>query len=210
MGDLLQIANQALMKLGIQELMSLTQEGPVAARCNAAVVDIVKEVLGEHPFSYATVWDTIPLIAEAPPFGYEFAYQLPKETVKLIGVRASKDLKAPRINFKKVKGNVVYTDASPCYARLVVYLEADLADATPLFINACAMNLGAEIATPLAKSDKVPLMTQLYQYYLDRAILSDSAESYERQQDPNRTTSILAVREYPGAIGDYNIGENET
>jgi len=205
--SLLKISNKALRQLGVEEIMSLTQQGSrPAARCNAAVVGVVKEVLAEHPFSFATVWNTLSLNATSPPFGYTYSYQLPVEKVKLFDIRQEEDLKTPEINFESVRGNVVYTDATPCYARYTVYFEADLDAAPALFLKACAMSLGAEIASPLSKMDKIPLMEKLYLYYLDRAIRADVSESSERQQDPNRTNTILASRQYPGQVNDEIYG----
>jgi len=209
MGSLLIISNKALRKISVREIASLTQSGEAAARCNAAVRDSVKEVIRKYPFSFTTVWDTLPLLATAPPFGYTYAYQLPNSAVKLFDISDSEDLTAPRISFDLVRGNKIYTDASPCYARYGVYAEADLTTAPPDFINACAFNLGAEIAGPLTKTEMIPVMEQMYRFYLNEAMLSDAAGNNERKKDENRMCSILTAREYPGSVGDNNYGEYE-
>jgi hypothetical protein len=206
-GSLLSISNKALRRLGIRELISLQQQGRAAARCRGAVEEIVQELLREHPFSFATDWGTFALLAEAPPFGYKYAYQAPVNSMRLIDVRATKDLRAPRINFKPVSNGVIYTDASPCYARHVEYNESDLAKAPPDFIKAAAYRLGAEIAVPLSKSTELANMEKLADYYFDRARLNDAATENERGQDENRTCTILAARGYPGYVGDYPYEE---
>lgn len=199
---LLTIANKALRKINVQEIISLTQAGNAAARCNAAVVGCVKEVLGEHAWGFATEWATFSQLTTHPPFGYEYAYQKPLNCVKLLDIRATEDLKAPKINFTEVRGHKVYTDATPCYARYVVYEESDLRFAPPLFIDACACCLGREIAGPLANYEMIAVMEKKYGLALDRARLADAGSSNERQQDDNRVNSILAARGYPGTVGD--------
>lgn len=197
MSSLLTIANKALRKLGVAEINSLTQQGRAADRCNSAVVNIVKEVLREHPWSHAVVWTTLPLLSETPTFGYTYAYQLPVEALKLVDVRDDTDLRAKLIDFAQVRGKKVYTDASPCYARYVVYVEADLAQAAPDFIEACAWRLAEEVASPLAKTDLMSGMHQGYMLALDRARLNDTAGQREREVDPNRQCTFLSARGFP-------------
>ncbi len=198
MSSLLVISNKALRLLGVAEIQSLTQQGRAAARCNSAVRDCVKEVLGEHAWSHAAVWRELPPLIANPPFGYEYAYQAPANTEKLFDVRADEDLKAPKIDYEMVRGKIIYTDASPCYARYVVNVEADLAKATSGFIKACAYNLAAEIAIPLSKSELLGAMQNGYATWLDLAMKNDTAAVRERKTDENRDCKFLAVRGFPG------------
>jgi hypothetical protein len=207
MSSLLHISNKALRALGVKEIKSLTQQGKPAARCNAAVVSIVKEVIRVHPFSFSTEWKRLNRSAEAPPFGYAYAYLLPSNYQKLFDARESPDLRVPKIEYEQVRGNIIYTDASICYARYGVYNEGDLAKAPPDAIKTMAYALAAEISVPLAKTNKLDKMEALYRYYLDRAQLADASGVEERKIDENRENSILKAREYPSSINndDWNL-----
>jgi hypothetical protein len=200
--SLLSISNKALRKLGVTEIISLTQQGKPAARCNAAVEGIVKEMLREHSFGFATVWAILPEDATPPPFGYAHAYQLPLECIRPVDIRESTDLKAPRLDFELARGNIMYTDADPCLARYTVYVEGDLINAPPDFDDACAFKLAFEVAVPLTKTDALKGMWDGYRYMHDRAILNDAATNHEREQDINRINDILHARNYPGYSGD--------
>jgi len=191
MGSLLIISNKALRKLGVTEITSLSMQGQAAARCNAAVEDIVKEVLCEHPWRHASVWATLPQLSAAPPFGYKYAYQAPVESLRVFDVRGVDDLRAPNVDFEEVRGKKIYTDISICYARYVVWDVNDLARAYPDFLNTCAFKLAYEIATTLSKSSKMDKMLQGYAYELEQAMLNDASASRERGQDENRTSTIL-------------------
>lgn len=197
MASLLTIANKALRKLGVRELNSLDQGGSAADRCNSAIIDCVKDVLAEHSWSHATVWAKLAKLSTPPPFGYDCAYQLPAECVRCFDVREDTDLRAPLIDFEQARGNLIYTDADPCYARYVVYFEEDLAKASPGFIEACAFKLAEEICVPLAKSELLAPVSNGYKFALDRARLGDAATKRERPVDPNRECSFLAARGYP-------------
>jgi hypothetical protein len=200
MSSLLVIANKALSKLGVKEIASLTQQGRAADRCNSHVRESVKEVLRQHTWSHATEWKSLPQLVAAPPFGYTYAYQLPAETVKLFDVRSVSNLAAPKEDFAPIRNKVVYTDASPCYARYVVYFEADLAKAPDDFLDACAFKLAAEIATPLAKVNMAPGMLNGYAYSLDQAKKNDTAAGKERQEDENATCKFLSERDFPPSL----------
>lgn len=197
MSSLLTIANKALRKLGVREINSLDQGGSAADRCNSAVRDCVTIVTGEHTWRHATVWAKLAKLSEVPPFGYDFAYQLPSECVSCFDVRQDTDLRAKLIDFEQVRGNIVYTDADPCYARYTVYFEEDLVKASPIFIDACAWKLAEEICVPLAKSDLLPAMSNGYRFSLDRARLNDASGKREREVDPNRSNTFLAARGFP-------------
>jgi hypothetical protein len=197
MSSMLTIANKALRKLGAKEISSLTANGREADRANSSIRDVVREVLNEHPWSHATQWASLPRLASNPPFGYDYAYQLPEDTVRLIDVRESSSLKAQPVEYEMVSGGVIYADVSPCYARYVLFVESDLAKASPLFINACAWHLAEELAIPLAKANMIGSMHDLYLFDLDRARLADASAKHERAADENMGNPLLAARWYP-------------
>jgi len=199
MSSLLVISNKALSKLGVKNIRSLTEQGKVAARCNEHVRQAVKEVLRQHTWSHAAVWASLPQLAVGPPFGYEHAYQAPMETEKVFDVRQLEDLAAPKIDFEMVRGKVIYTDAEPCYARYIVYNEADLAQAPADFVDTCAFKLASEIAVPLSKTNMQPNMNSGYLYTLREARTSDTRSSRERKTDENRECKFLSVRHFPSS-----------
>ena len=203
MSSLTAIANKALRKLAVEEIANLSQQGATAERCNAAVEEIVKEVICQHAWRHATVFATLPLIATAPAFGYEYAYQAPVESFRVYDIRSTEDLTAPAEDFEEVRGKVIYTDASPCYARYIVYNESDLSLAYPDFINTCAYKLAAEIAPALSMSDKTQEMYNGYLMELDNARLNDASANWAKKQDENRACSMLNAFGYPNGTNLY-------
>lgn len=197
MSSLLVIANKALRKIGVKEINSLEQQGRAAERCNAAVEDIVREVLSAYPWSHAMVWTTLAPLADAPDFGYDYAYQLPSDCDRLIDLRSTKSLETKPETFERVRGKIIYTNATPCYVRYIVYDKADLRLADKSFIDACALKLAMEICIALSKANLMDSLNRAYQLALDRAELDDASMVRPTQPDINRTNSILAARNYP-------------
>jgi hypothetical protein len=198
MSSLLVISKKALRKIGVKEISSMTEQGRAADRCNSAVRDVVKEVLRAHPWSFATEWKSLPRLISDPPFGYQYAYQAPQEAEKVFDVRSIDNLTYPKEDFDMVRGKIIYTDASPCFARYVVYIESDLSQAPADFIDTCAFKLAAEICIPLAKSNFLPDLMKAYRLSLDEAKLTDAAAGKERREDENIGCKFLSVRNYPG------------
>lgn len=193
MSDMLTIANKALRKIGMNDIQMLTQKGPAADKCNSAIRDVLKEVLRAHPWSDFTEWVTLNELAKKPPFGYGYAYQFPKDTVRVIDVREIPDLDAPTIDFEMKMNKVVFTDASKCYARYVAYSE-DLTMVAPDFIDAVACKLAVEIAPGLSKQKMLKDLKQEYIWALDVARLSNDASNRERTQDEEQITTFLTCR----------------
>jgi hypothetical protein len=192
---LLSIANKALFKIGQNRISSLTQAGKEADKCNSAIRDVLREVIEEHAWGFATKYATLAKLQEAPPFGFEFAYQAPQEALRLLDVRSVPDLTAKPEKHVLVSGNIVYTDANPCYARYVIYTE-DLGFAPAGFIDTVAWKLAAEIAPSLAKSNLTSQMLQGYEFALDKARTSDDSNNLPRRTNENLECKFLTARGY--------------
>jgi|SaaInl8_200m_RNA_FD_contig_123_22244_length_6758_multi_4_in_0_out_2_5 hypothetical protein len=196
---LLQISNKALRKLGVKEISSLDENSMPAKRCQATVEESIREVLSLHPWSFSMVWAELNLSADSVPFGYQYAYDLPRTVLFVIDVRSIKSLTYRGSKFERSKGFKLYTDASPCYARYMEYDIDSLSAAPPLFIQACAYRMAIEIARPL--SIALPKEVRLdYRQALEEAKLADTAENNITEPDTNRSSSILAARDYPAAV----------
>jgi len=199
MSSLLVIANKALRKIGVDGIESLTQQGQAAAECNAAVKDVLRETLAAHSWGFASVWEKLARLADAPPFGYRYAFQIPPEAIRLVDARASTSLTSPNIKYDVVADGVLYTDSEFCYARYVKYTQ-DLAFAPADFINAVACKLAAEISVLLAKSEFHAAMLQEYAVTLDRARTGDESTKNHKEINENQSYTFLSVREYEGEV----------
>ncbi len=78
------IANNALMELGADRITSLDQ-GTEPARIVKHVFDQERDgLLEEHPWNFALGRAELPLLSETPEYGYDYAFQLPSDCLRIL------------------------------------------------------------------------------------------------------------------------------
>jgi len=80
------IANIALTKLGAARLLDITDDVK-AARAVRALWDITRDSeLRSHNWRFSIKRALLPALASPPPWGFDYAYQLPNESLRVIQV----------------------------------------------------------------------------------------------------------------------------
>ena len=82
----LDIVNQALIKLGVQTISSLTDESEQARVVTASYNMLLHEVLSSAAWSFAIKQKELHALAEPPLFRYSTQYLLPSDCIKLLEV----------------------------------------------------------------------------------------------------------------------------
>lgn len=80
----LNICNQALLKIGEQTITSLDEASDNAKLCSIFFDQALEEVLREYPWTSATSRAQLPKLSRDPIFGYDYAYQLPTDFIRLV------------------------------------------------------------------------------------------------------------------------------
>ena len=174
--DKLEVINSALMKIGL----------PLAATLDdcdwnaSSVYDLaVEQVLRSFNWGFAGRFATIPASGQMPAHGYKHSYAMPEDCLRVIDVRCSFDLRAPKSPFV-VSGRAIFTNAQPCNVRYVA-LVADPAQWPPDFTDAVSCRIACEIAALSAQTMTMTAgLLQLYQLSLANAQAADAAETNER------------------------------
>lgn len=188
------IINKALRMIGQSEILSLSDGSASAARCDRAWSIIVDEVLRMHPWSHAMEWASLARLTTSPPFGFQYAYALPSNCVRIVDIRSHGDLRRMPLHFEVV-GTSIYTDAKPALARYVVrdsnyeFWPAD-------FCEAIACKLAADISIPLSRDGGqiMKVMLERYQTALDLARLHDTVCRYEPELDDASECAFITAR----------------
>lgn len=172
----LEVINFALMKCGLPLAATLTECDYNAGLIfdNDALID-----LESHAWGFAQKFAVLEKAATPPLFGKQFAYLRPNDCVRLIDVRAEKNLRAPKGTFVK-EGEKIYADVNPCYARYV-WRCLDPTFWPAYFCDVVAAHIACDIAA--LSAEKMALVPQLYQLYsasLNRAMANDAREETER------------------------------
>lgn len=190
----IEIINQALRHLGAQELQGTDDDRPEAARASRAWGSALDTLLRRHPWGFAQAWRTLAPVVDAPVFGFAYAYKLPVECLRLLDVRAEGDISRQQMPHEMV-GRTVYTDAAPCYARMVVVQDSP-ASFPPDFARALSYLLAADLCPSIVRDEgtKIKLYMDLAAMALDEAMLADATESMSHPAPEDETGSYIAAR----------------
>lgn len=167
------IVNSGLIKLGADTITALTDDSAEARAANAQYEKLRDEVLRAHPWNFAVARARLARLAEAPPFGFAWQYQLPSDCLRVL-------LLNDGIPAYEVEGRRILTDEESAE---LVYLRqvTDPNEYDALFREALAYRVAADLAYPLANSTTLAgAMMQLYREALALARAVDGQESGAR------------------------------
>ena len=86
MASKIEICNQALTKLGQPAIMSVSDNTPTARKCFDEFESALGTVLRAYPWPAAMVRKELPRLEEAPPFGFNFFYQIPGDAARIVEI----------------------------------------------------------------------------------------------------------------------------
>lgn len=169
MPSVVDICNRALILIGADTIMSLTEDTEVARYCNAVYEQIRDEVLRAHVWNCCLARASLPRLSESPAWGYSYQYQLPSDCLRVVRFE---DLDTDY----KIEGRKLLTNASSAKI-LYIKRETDPNQYDPLLIGCIAARLAAELAYPIANSaDLAKQMWALYERKLAEAKAVDGGE----------------------------------
>ena len=85
------ICNSALAKLGADRIVSLNENSKQAQLCKEQYDKVRDELLRGHLWNFATVRVELTPLPTAPAWGYENAFQLPVDCVRLVAIEEPDD-----------------------------------------------------------------------------------------------------------------------
>jgi hypothetical protein len=166
----LSICNNALVQLGNEPLLNLTDTTKKAVRLCVQFYDqTVEEVLRAYNWNCATVRDTLTVDETAPEWGYNYRYALPADCLRVIGFSSAS------VNWKIENGYILAdTDGGEIsYIKLITAADMDA-----LLRSAVSARLAAYLAFPLTNSATVAkAMFDLYKEKLADAHTMDAFEN---------------------------------
>lgn len=166
----LSICNNALVQLGNEPLLNLTDTTKKAVRLCVQFYDqTVEEVLRAYNWNCATVRDTLTVDETAPAWGYNYRYALPADCLRVIGFSSAS------VNWKIENGYILAdTDGGEIsYIKLITAADMDA-----LLRSAVSARLAAYLAFPLTNSATVAkAMFDLYKEKLADAHTMDAFEN---------------------------------
>lgn len=145
MASAVQIANLALMALGDDESLVELNTDTRAGRAILAVFDIERDaLLRKHPWNFAMTRVSLPALADAPPFGFSHAYQLPADWLRFWDETEYEPF--------AVEGAQILTDCAPPIDIRYIRRVTDTGAFDALFVKALAASIAAAVAQRLTGS----------------------------------------------------------
>lgn len=154
-----EIANIALLKLGKNPITNIEDNVDHYAAIIRQMWPLLRDSeLRGHAWLFAIKRDSLPALADAPAFGYPYAYQIPADLLRLISVNGESALinlapfNAEAYSRWQLEGHQILSHyQSPINVRYVSRQEnATLWDSS--FINLFACRLAAELSNKISGS----------------------------------------------------------
>lgn len=195
MSSKINIINQAMSKLGEEPLETLSDDTK-QARAAVLIYDDKRDYLvQEHLWNFAMKRASLPSLTATPEWGYDFAYQVPTDSLRIISVEFQDD------GAWEVEGQTIVTDAtSPINVKYVSQIT-DENQMTAQFREAFASLLAVELAEDLVKTSTVKEGLQreyLAKLRIARSMDGAEADSY-RQTLSNDSWVNRRITGAPGA-----------
>jgi hypothetical protein len=185
------IGNLALMRLGGPSILSLvdTSKRPIALK---TVFDIVLEiVLQDHPWNFAVKRDTLARLSAAPTFGYSYAFQLPSDCLRVLGL-VGLDQNVDTTLEYKIEAQQLLTNESTAKLKYISRIT-DTGKFSPRFCSALAGRLALELSYHLVKSPALQqVIAKGYEEDLRAAKGIDAQEDTPEVYAPNRWVEARA------------------
>lgn len=163
------IANSALMKLGADRIVSLTDDTREARIMKEQYPKVRDDILRGHPWNFALVRVVIAPLTTAPDWGFSYQYELPSDCLRLLNVDV------PGTEWQ-LEGRIIVTDAAELGIRYIRKVtETGLFDSN--FSEALACKLAADCCFAITQS--TTLKDGLMKEYLQRI---REARSFDGQE----------------------------
>ena len=164
------IANSALIKLGVEPISSFTEDSKAADRCNRQYDTIRKKTIAEHYWNFSMARATMAIVTGAPSFGFAIRYALPSDYLRAVHL----NIKTAR--FKVEKNKYLHTNLSG--AKLLYQMDVeDVSQFPPHFEELLAINLALDLC--MALTQKRTLKADLA---AERALALRDARSTDGQE----------------------------
>jgi hypothetical protein len=169
LASVVDIANLALLRVGAEPIISMTEETSRARACNTAWPFVRRHVLRSHSWNSATVRTQLPPLLAAPLWGFATAYVMPADSLHVSEVDTSTDW--------RVENGEILTDATGTLNVRYVKDETDPEKYDGSLTAVMALRLAVEITERVTNSGpKKNVLLQEYQVALNNAMVDDGQE----------------------------------
>mgnify|MGYP003677690009 CR=1 FL=1 len=165
-----QIVNNALVKIGANAIISLTENSEAARAANVIFEQVRDASIRDHIWNFAVTRVELAQNSTAPAFGFAFHYNLPANCLRVL------QMEDPNMVYK-IEGRKLLTDEGEAKLLYLARVE-DVNLYDPMFVEAFSARLAAELSITLSESNSLyQNMMEMYQRKLQDARSADAQES---------------------------------
>ncbi len=177
------ICNAALIALGEDLIVALTDQTKRAYLCNARYDAVRRDVLRRRPWSCAKAQAQIAASVTGPSFGYANAFALPTDFLRLWDVEGDNDATTSDYPWELVGAFIQTDDDGPINLNYVSDLQ-NTAQMDSLLVQCISLALAADICVALTQSqDKREKLLMELEQKLSEGALVTSQENSPKEWD---------------------------
>ena len=168
--SVVQIVNNALVKIGANAILTLTEDSEAARAANLIYEQIRDACIRDHVWNFAVNRVELAQNSTAPAFGFSYQYNLPSDCLRVLQMDDMSTL-------YKIEGGKLLTDDGTAKILYLARVEdVNLFDA--MFVEALSARLAAELSVTLSESNTLySNMMEMYQRKISDARSMDAQES---------------------------------
>lgn len=181
------LCNRALTQVGGRLITSFADDNNEAKLCALHYEPLRDEVTTAYEWSHALArFGPMTPLAGAPPFGYDYTYQLPSGCLRVLHVTIDPDGEHEVARYA-VEGQQLLADIGAGLYLRYIQRVTDTTKFTSMFTQALVARIAAELSVPLAESKSLAQQNfQLYQAKVGEAASVDGLQG--------RATRITVTR----------------
>jgi hypothetical protein len=174
------IMNMALDLLEEEPILTAEDDRTAVRWMNRNFGSIRDALLRQHPWRFAIRRAALPLLSDAPAFGWQRQYELPADCLRIL------PLSGAQINGRDVpftlEGQRILTNAAGPVAISYVARVEEAGEMDPMFVRALATSVAAEAASFIAgKASLAELLTKKADALVMRAQMVSALETTPAQ-----------------------------
>ena len=168
--SVVQIVNNALVKIGANAILTLTEDSEAARAANLIYEQVRDACIRDHVWNFAVNRVELAQNSVAPAFGFAYQYNVPSDCLRVLQME-NVDM------FYKIERGKLLTDEGTAKILYLARVEdVNLFDA--MFVEALSARLAAELSVTLSESNTLySNMMEMYQRKVADARSMDAQES---------------------------------
>lgn len=197
MASLVDIANFALGEVAEQTINTLEDSVKPAREAKRYIKQSIREVLAAGKWKCAREAAVLSQDATAPAFGWQYAYELPADFIRMVRFN-DVDPDAVLNDLFEIRGTRIETDESICkivYIEDLVFGDGDVGIMPPLMVKAVYLNLAAKLAWVMQQNRTLKEgLEEAAERALRRAKATDAQDEFMPLVDSSSTSQWIKGR----------------